>query len=175
MASSSASFLLAENARARIAHRARERTAPQRAVDVDRSAGDDFGAGGDLPDHGDVAMRKDHRLAGAHRLFQQQRRWLLLRRGFGTRNVVHAGRAAVFEERRQVGPKIGRLGALDTNDADRALGQFGDQVRDRALGLSRTAARSSTIGRPTKKPGELRAHLSSSASQSAIGGCGVSE
>src|SRR5262249_4853315 len=39
--------------------------------------------------------------------------------------------------------------------------------------LSDTAARSSTTGRPTKKPAELRIHASISASQSATGGSGA--
>ena len=40
--------------------------------------------------------------------------------------------------------------------------------------VSVTAARSSTTGRPTKKPAEERIQASSSESQSTIGGSGVS-
>jgi hypothetical protein len=40
--------------------------------------------------------------------------------------------------------------------------------------VSVTALRSSTTGRPTKKPADERIQLSSSASQSTMGGSGVS-
>src|SRR3954470_7916509 len=72
--------LLAIDSRGRIAVDARHRAAAQRAVDVDRSAGDDLRARADRPQHRDVAFGKDDRLPRAHRVFQQQRGRLL---GFG--------------------------------------------------------------------------------------------
>src|SRR5262245_29330490 len=54
--------LAAEDASAFIAVGACEGAAAQRAVGVDRAAGDHFRAGGDRAEHGDVAMRKDNAL-----------------------------------------------------------------------------------------------------------------
>src|SRR6187455_1520070 len=59
--------LLAVDPRIAIAVDARHRAAAQRAVDVDRSAGDDLGAGADRAEHGDVAFHEDDRLTRAHR------------------------------------------------------------------------------------------------------------
>src|SRR5580700_7657506 len=63
--------LLAINPCRRIAVDARHGAAAQRAVDVDRAAGDDLGAGADRAEHGDVAVDEDHGLPRAHRILDQ--------------------------------------------------------------------------------------------------------
>src|SRR5512139_1526969 len=64
--------LAAKNSCTGVAHGARHGAAAQRAVDVDRSPGDDFGARRHRPEHGDVAVGKNDRLTGADRGFDQQ-------------------------------------------------------------------------------------------------------
>src|SRR5580704_17787255 len=75
----------AEDARLPVAGRPRHGAAPQRAVDVDGTAGDHLGARSDRPQHGDVAAGKEDRLAGAHRDIDQERRLGGLRRGLRLR------------------------------------------------------------------------------------------
>src|SRR3954449_7639807 len=65
--------LLAINSRGRIAVDAGHRPAAQRAVYMDRPAGDNFCARADRTEHGDVTIGEDDRLAGADRTFEQQR------------------------------------------------------------------------------------------------------
>src|SRR5215469_10209367 len=61
----------AEDARLAVAHRARHGAPAQRAVDMDRAAGDDLGAGGDRAEHRHLAEGKDHGLTGANRRLDQ--------------------------------------------------------------------------------------------------------
>ena len=84
--------LVAEDARSGIAGRAGDRPAAERAVDVDRAAGDHFRAGGDGAEDGHVALREYHRLAGADRLVVHERsRTRRQRRGCG-----HGGGSLAF-------------------------------------------------------------------------------
>ena len=137
MASSSASSLRQKIRALAVAAGARDRPAAQRAVHMDRPAGDDLGARGDRPDDRDVALGEDHRLAGAHRPVQQQRgggpRLGGRRRGLGAvRHLDHPGGAAAGHQRRQapgLGAEPGRVGALDPDQADVALLQVVDQRR----------------------------------------------
>src|SRR4051812_44399429 len=69
--------LAAKNSCTRVAHGTRHGPAAQRAIDVDRSAGDDFGARGHRTEHGDVAVWENDGLTGADRAFDQQRGRLL--------------------------------------------------------------------------------------------------
>src|ERR1700692_4955437 len=74
----------AENPGPGVAHGARHGAAAQRAVDMDRSAGDDLGARRDRAQHGHLAEREVHRLAGADRALDQHRdRFLTVRRACG--------------------------------------------------------------------------------------------
>src|SRR5262249_26769035 len=84
--------LAAEDARARVAHGAGERAPAQGAIDMDRSAGDDFRAGGNRAEHGDIAVRKGHRLTGTNRGFEQERRGLGARRCTGARAAGEVAR-----------------------------------------------------------------------------------
>src|SRR5260370_12959837 len=63
----------AENPRTGVAHRAGHGAAPQRAVDVNRSAGDDLGPRRDRAEHGHLAEWEDHGLAGTDRALDQHR------------------------------------------------------------------------------------------------------
>ena len=153
MAMSSASSLLQKMRAFGIAGGAGDGAPAQRAVDVDRAAGDDFRAGGDRAQDGDVAFRKDHRLAGAHRpvvhhrgrprgagsaLPPRQRpsppaRRLRRRssRGDDRREIgeiLHARRAAAGDERRHAEAEQRGLRALHAHDADVALGEIGDEL-----------------------------------------------
>src|SRR4051812_3138345 len=62
---------LAVDPRMGIAVDAGHRAATQRAVDVDRSAGDDLRAGANRAEHGDIAFHEDDRLARPHRAIEQ--------------------------------------------------------------------------------------------------------
>src|SRR6266550_8203284 len=62
---------LAVDPRIGIAVDARHRTAAQRPIDVDRSAGDDLRARPDRAQHCDVALDEDDRLARTHRAIEQ--------------------------------------------------------------------------------------------------------
>src|SRR5258707_5414441 len=64
--------LLAIDPGRRIAVDARHRPAAQRAVNMDRSAGDDFRPRAYRAQHGDVAIGEDDRLARPNRAFEQQ-------------------------------------------------------------------------------------------------------
>src|SRR6266545_2046621 len=67
----------AEDAGARVAGRTSHGSAPKRAVNMDRAAGDNLGAGRHGPDHGHVAAREDHGLSRPDWTFQQEKAWLL--------------------------------------------------------------------------------------------------
>src|SRR6187431_1059803 len=125
--------LLAVDPRTAIAVDARHRAAAQRAVDVDRSAGDDLGARPDRAEHGDVALHEDDRLTRTHRAFEQQRRRLRLGFGLGLRRRLvsrdHAG-AAACQQRRHVRRKALFLHALDAEDADIALVEAVHEMSD---------------------------------------------
>src|SRR6476660_1165145 len=76
--------LAAKNPCTSIAHGTRHGPSAQRAVDVDRSTGDDLRARGHRTEHGDVAVGEDDGLARADRTFDQQRgRFLALGRPGG--------------------------------------------------------------------------------------------
>src|SRR4051794_26633142 len=124
---------LAVDPRVGIAVDARHRAAAQRAVDVDRSAGDDLGAGANRAQHGDIAFHEDDRLTRTHRAVEQQR--VRLRLGFGLR-LLHrlvarddAG-AATGQQGRHVRRKALFLHALDAEDADATLVEAADEMSD---------------------------------------------
>src|SRR6476619_448304 len=62
---------LAVDPRIGIAVDARHRAAAQRAVNVDRSAGDDLRVGANRAEHGDIAFHEDDRLTRPHRAIEQ--------------------------------------------------------------------------------------------------------
>src|SRR3954467_8298631 len=128
---------LAVDPRVGISVDARHRTAAQRAVDVNRSAGDDLGAGANRTQHGDIAFHEDDRLTRTHRAVEQQR--VRLRLGFGLR-LLHrlvarddAG-AAAGQQRGHVRRKALFLHALDAEDADAALVEAADEMSDGGAG-----------------------------------------
>src|SRR5580704_2494401 len=135
----------AENPRPRIASRARHGAAPQRPVDMDRSAGDDLGTRGDGAEHRHLAEREDHGLAGTDRRLDQHRGRFLARRrrarrGRGLGNFrgarlrpLLAARTAAEQNRRQLEPDRGGIDAFQRHDADAALGELIDQVGDSLL------------------------------------------
>src|SRR5262249_39048998 len=121
--------LVAKNAGARVSGGARHGAAAQRAIDVDRSAGDDFGAGRHRAEDGHVACREDDRLARAHRGLQQQRaglrrnwrdrrrrlarRWIGQVGRFGLVGLFHRSRgASALEGGREPPAQLRRGGAL---------------------------------------------------------------
>ena len=148
--------------------------AAQRAVDVDRSAGDDVGARSDRAEHGDVALDEDNRLPRAHRTFNEQRR-RLFRVGAGAmgfRALERLRGTVATQNRRQARVRDSRVDAADAKNPDIALRQIVDQMRNRGR-AKRTCERSSATGWPAKKPLERVRLASRSASHSTIGGCGV--
>src|SRR6476619_227051 len=137
--------LAAKNPCTPIAHGTRHGPSAQRAVDVDRSTGDDFRARGHRTEHGDVAVGEDDGLARADRTFDQQRgRFLALGRpGRRSRARVLGGcrrcsfkarrGSPAFEQWRQRRAELIRMGALEAHDANAALGQALEQIADSRL------------------------------------------
>src|SRR5215831_3244291 len=130
--------LAAKNPRTRVAHRPGHRSAAQRAIDVDRSGGDDFGARSHRAEHGDIAVRENDRLTRADRALDQQRARLLTlawprgRHSFvgGRQNRLTGRLASPFEHGRQRGADLVYLGTLESHDPNPALGQLRDQLAD---------------------------------------------
>ncbi len=138
--------LAAEDTRGTVAGGAGQRPSPQRAVDMDRSAGDDFRARCDRADDGDVALGEEQRLAGPDRLGDHQRGRGLRRGRAGGRYRFHrrsilrfvrfafgrrleiGGWAAVGHGRRHVRSQQRRPRALDAHDANIALAEIIDQL-----------------------------------------------
>ena len=116
--------LAAEDARGGVAHRASHRPPPQRAVDVDRSAGDDFRAGCDRADDGHVAFGEEERLPRAHRLGNDDRR-----RGLGRL----AGRTARRRSRRRSASSVLIRGRRFEVRGRAPVAHRGRQVRGRAM------------------------------------------
>ena len=163
--------LSAEDARLAVAGRARDRAAPERAVDVDRAARDDLGAGSDRAQI--VTSPWNDTLCPE-------------RTGCSTMSEVAEPPAAS-------GAVMSPAARPPTGMARRAFGpsrNFGSQPSTpmtrtpRASSSPSSAAiirgdsfiseTSSTTGRSPKKPGERAASPSSSASQSAVGCSGLS-
>src|SRR5690242_10895253 len=126
---------------AAIAGDACHRLTAQRAVNVDRAAGDDFGSGAYRAEYGDVALHEGDRLAGTNRFLDQQRRWLFAHsrsafRGWGCgRGQLRLAHVEVLcaAAATQDGRKTGRLARLDTfnsEDANIAFLKTGDEMRD---------------------------------------------
>ena len=95
---------LAVNPRRRVAVDAGHRAASERAVNMDRSSGDDFGARSDRPEHRHIAVGKHHRLARTHRTFESRDAGRGLASGlFGSlraRMLVRPSTAAAYSSRR---------------------------------------------------------------------------
>src|SRR5688572_24651993 len=122
-----------------VAHRAGDGAAAQRAVDMDRAAGDDLGARGDRAHDRHVALGEDDRLARAHRRLEKERGGP--RRGRrGGRRALRArldaidvgGGTPAGHRRRQAEPQLLRVGTLEPHDADAAPVELGDQLRELA-------------------------------------------
>src|SRR6516225_8597276 len=125
--------LLAVDARGRVAVDARHRAPAQRAIDMDRAAGDDLGARADRTQYRHVALGEDHRLPGPHGTVEQQRRLLRLalwRLGF--RRLEHAG-AATAQQGRHACVDMSEVDAFQAKHADIALLDAFDEMGDRGL------------------------------------------
>jgi hypothetical protein len=100
--------LAAKNPRAGIA-RTGDRPAPQRSIDMDRTAGDHLRARGHGSDHNHISLGMHDALAGADRTVQKQRIWLLRCRGHCGRGTGVVGRRrGVGKRRRRIRRRIGK-------------------------------------------------------------------
>src|SRR5215831_15151149 len=127
--------LLAVDARGRVAVDARHRAPAQRAIDMDRAAGNDLGARADRAQYRHVALGEDHRLPGPHGTVEQQRRLLRLRLALwrlGFRRLEHAG-AATAQQRWHACVDVSEVDAFQAKHADIALLDAFDEMGDRGL------------------------------------------
>src|SRR5882724_3536934 len=125
--------LLAIDSRGRIAVDAGHRPAAQRAVDVDRSAGDDLGPRADRAQHGDVALGKDDRLSRTHRVLQQQRGRFRLGFGLGFLHRLVSGDdtgTAAGQQWRHRRREAFFFHALDAEDTNVAPFEAADEMGD---------------------------------------------
>ena len=132
----------AEDPGAPVAGDACDRASAQRAVDVDRAAGDDLRARRNGAQHRHVAIHVLDGLAGADGPFDRERAAgrardgvdrFRVRLGRQARHLDHPGGLAAADRGRQAEPGHGGIRAFERHDADAALMQVGHQSGDLAL------------------------------------------
>ena len=176
--------LPAEDARLGVAGRAGKGASAQRAVDMDGPAGEDLGTGADRAEHDHVAMRVIDRLAGADRRVDDQR--ARRRRLFAsgpTRRPSRSLSACACGSSTTARPWPRSAAAAGPDRAHRCrwprwhrCGCRARRARDTSAAISLACGfsmfRSSTTGRPAKKPGEFsvqRSRLCSHSSKRRLG------